>query len=216
MFCFTQACAIRPEPTISGKIGSIIPESFRALTRWPKSPRTLGTRLGCGRRLEQRSLFTYSSAQRTQKEKQPPLAGSIWLGNITHSVTISVHGRHIFSLWYFTYLSFSSGVYAYTEASEPQQRNDRARLISAMIQPGKVCLEFWYHMYGSSMGWLRVLSKSPHRRERRLWYKYGNQLNEWHRETLSIFSYVKYQVRFYCVLCIRGIEYGDREGGDKP
>lgn len=91
-------------------------------------------------------------------------------------------------------LGTSKGVYAYTEASEPQQRNDRARLISAMIQPGKVCLEFWYHMYGTNMGWLRVLSKSPHRRERRLWYKYGNQLNEWHRETLSIFSYVKYQI----------------------
>ena len=26
-------------------IKSIIPESLRALTRWPKSPRTLGTRL---------------------------------------------------------------------------------------------------------------------------------------------------------------------------
>ena len=37
---------IRPEPTFSGKMESIIPESLRALTRWPRSPRTLGTRLG--------------------------------------------------------------------------------------------------------------------------------------------------------------------------
>ena len=36
---------MRPEPTFSGKMESIIPESLRALTRWPKSPRTLGTRL---------------------------------------------------------------------------------------------------------------------------------------------------------------------------
>ena len=36
---------IRPEPTFSGKMESIIPESLRGLTRWTKSPRTLGTRV---------------------------------------------------------------------------------------------------------------------------------------------------------------------------
>ena len=88
-----------------------------------------------------------------------------------------------------------SGVYAYIEASNPRQRNDRARLISPMVRAKKVCINFWYHMYGANMGWLRVMYRTPRGRERRLWHKSGNRLNEWHNERLAIFSYLPYQVK---------------------
>lgn len=84
-------------------------------------------------------------------------------------------------------------MYAYIEASEPQQRNDRARLISPVLKARRACIDFWYHMYGAHTGWLRVMLKRTI--EQRLWYKLGNQKNEWHNARLYIFSYVPYQVR---------------------
>lgn len=91
-------------------------------------------------------------------------------------------------------LGTSRGVYAYIEASEPRQRNDRARLISPVVRTRRVCIDFWYHMYGANMGWLRVMYRSPKGRERRLWYKSGNRQNEWHNERLTISSYLPYQI----------------------
>lgn len=91
-------------------------------------------------------------------------------------------------------LGTSRGVYAYIEASEPQQRNDRARLISPVLKARRACIDFWYHMYGAHTGWLRVMSKRT--TEQRLWYKLGNQKNEWHNARLYIFSYVPYQIIF--------------------
>lgn len=93
------------------------------------------------------------------------------------------------------YFYLSSGVYVYIEASNPQQRNDRARLISPVVRTRKVCIDFWYHMYGANMGWLRVMYKSLNSKaERRLWHKSGNRQNEWHNERLAILSYLPYQV----------------------
>ncbi|KAK2572947.1 A disintegrin and metalloproteinase with thrombospondin motifs 2, partial [Acropora cervicornis] len=91
-------------------------------------------------------------------------------------------------------LGTSRGVYAYIEASEPQQRNDRARLISPVLKARRACIDFWYHMYGAHTGWLRVMLKRTI--EQRLWYKLGNQKNEWHNARLYIFSYVPYQIIF--------------------
>lgn len=92
--------------------------------------------------------------------------------------------------------SFFPGVYAYIEASDPQKRNDRARLISPVVRAKRVCVDFWYHMYGTNMGWLLVIYRDPaSKRERRLWYKSRNQHNEWHNERLAISSYLPYQVK---------------------
>ena len=88
------------------------------------------------------------------------------------------------------------GVYAYTEASDPRKRNERARLISPVVRANRVCVDFWYHMYGRNMGWLLVFYRNPvSKRERRLWYKSKNQNNEWHNERLAISSYFSYQVK---------------------
>ncbi|CAH3027830.1 unnamed protein product, partial [Porites evermanni] len=50
----------------------------------------------------------------------------------------------------------SAGYYVYAEASNPRQTGDRAHLVSPSLT-GDFCVQFYYHMYGSSMGTLRVL-----------------------------------------------------------
>ncbi|KAK7473655.1 hypothetical protein BaRGS_00035133, partial [Batillaria attramentaria] len=51
----------------------------------------------------------------------------------------------------------ASGKYVYIEVSAPRQPGDRALLTSAMFPAGSVsCLHFFYNMYGSTIGTLRV------------------------------------------------------------
>ena len=67
----------------------------------------------------------------------------------------------------------------YAEGSSPARTNDIARLISAeMPASEKRCMSFWYHMYGSSMGSLRVF-KTENGVETLLWEKSGDQGNQW-------------------------------------
>ena len=49
--------------TISGKMASIISESLRMLTRWPKSSRTLGRRLNCTSKAQLLKIFVSFSLQ---------------------------------------------------------------------------------------------------------------------------------------------------------
>ena len=45
----------------------------------------------------------------------------------------------------------------YIETSSPRQEGDKARLNSPKMQfSGRMCLSFYYHMYGASMGALNV------------------------------------------------------------
>jgi len=47
----------------------------------------------------------------------------------------------------------------YIEASSPRQRGDNAKLELSVSGSGALaCLRFYYHMYGSSMGTLKVYS----------------------------------------------------------
>ena len=53
---------------------------------------------------------------------------------------------------------FFPGSYVYTESSYKSATNDTARLISdsLTLTDAGVCLRFWYNMYGSDIGSLRV------------------------------------------------------------
>ena len=47
----------------------------------------------------------------------------------------------------------------YIEASSPRQRGDNAKLELSVSGSGAVaCLKFYYHMYGATMGTLKVYS----------------------------------------------------------
>lgn len=55
--------------------------------------------------------------------------------------------------------SLFTGSYAFIETSTPRKRGDNAILLSPVMKesrPINQCLQFWYHMYGSSVGALQV------------------------------------------------------------
>ena len=56
-----------------------------------------------------------------------------------------------------------SGHYMYIETSAPRKQGDKARLLSEDFEPTSSrgrCVKFWYHMYGATIGTLRILVKT--------------------------------------------------------
>ena len=45
----------------------------------------------------------------------------------------------------------------YIEASFPRRINDNAKMSRTVSLSGKSCLRFYYHMFGSSMGTVKVM-----------------------------------------------------------
>ncbi|KAH9494979.1 hypothetical protein Btru_018315, partial [Bulinus truncatus] len=73
----------------------------------------------------------------------------------------------------------------YTEANNASP-GQKARLIAQHISiTSDMCLEFWYHMYGSGQGTLSVLTNVQNQ-GKTLWTKSGNQGNVWNRATFDI------------------------------
>ena len=71
-----------------------------------------------------------------------------------------------------------TGSYIYIEAS-PQLPGDRARLLSDWMGPNEVvCIQFWYHMYGSEIGNLSIYLKT-NQSETIVWTLSGNQGDQW-------------------------------------
>ena len=62
----------------------------------------------------------------------------------------------------FTSLLFYLGHYMYIETSSPRVKGETARLVSDRFKIAdghNWCLKFWYHMYGNSVGALKVKLK---------------------------------------------------------
>ena len=78
--------------------------------------------------------------------------------------------------------SFVAGYYFFTEASG-QMRGDVARLESPKIQNNgnATCMVFYYHLYGQSIGSLRVKVG-----DQVLWEISGNQGNSWYKATVPL------------------------------
>ncbi|CAH1795585.1 unnamed protein product, partial [Owenia fusiformis] len=84
-----------------------------------------------------------------------------------------------------------SGYYMYTESSEPVLEGQRARIMGPLMPSidalSNYCFEFFYHMYGSSVGTLRVvflgLTGKP---ETTIWEVTGNQGNVWYKAQIPI------------------------------
>ncbi|XP_061694563.1 MAM and LDL-receptor class A domain-containing protein 2 isoform X2 [Syngnathoides biaculeatus] len=75
------------------------------------------------------------------------------------------------------------GIYIYIEGSHPSAKGDVAQLKSALLPPAVqqgYCLVFWYHMFGATVGSLRVFLLTAESMEKTLvWQKSGNQGDEW-------------------------------------
>lgn len=70
------------------------------------------------------------------------------------------------------------GRYAYLEGSG-RNKGEKSHLRSMTVLPnGDACFTFWYHMYGSGIGALRVYLVMGNT-TRKLWENSGNQQNVW-------------------------------------
>ncbi|XP_019751859.1 MAM and LDL-receptor class A domain-containing protein 2 [Hippocampus comes] len=75
------------------------------------------------------------------------------------------------------------GKYMYMESSLPSAKREVAQLKSALLPPALqqgYCLMFWYHMFGATVGSLRVFLLTAESMEKTLvWQKSGNQGDRW-------------------------------------
>ncbi|XP_068709846.1 MAM and LDL-receptor class A domain-containing protein 1-like isoform X3 [Montipora foliosa] len=85
-----------------------------------------------------------------------------------------------------------NGYYMYIETSSPRKQGDYAELLSPAVRfGGQTCLQFFYHMYGATIGGLLVFVD-----KKNLFSKIGNQGNKWLDARINISKYGVYKVSF--------------------
>ncbi|XP_072014819.1 MAM and LDL-receptor class A domain-containing protein 2-like [Amphiura filiformis] len=75
----------------------------------------------------------------------------------------------------------STGVYMYIESSSPQKAGDKAWLVSPLqpaTSPSGACMEFWYHMFGNTIGELNLILRQDGV-DTVEWSHFINQGNQW-------------------------------------
>ena len=73
---------------------------------------------------------------------------------------------------------------------------DAAKLLSDWMEPNeKVCIQFWYHMYGSDIGHLSIYLKT-NLSETIVWTLSGNQGDQWKFGQTALISRDAYRVGF--------------------
>lgn len=77
------------------------------------------------------------------------------------------------------------GAYIFIEGSAPQRYGDRALLMGPRIC-GRMCLQFFYSMYGDRMGKLSVYKREGVRSDDLLWTMSGHQGPDWHEALVDI------------------------------
>lgn len=93
-----------------------------------------------------------------------------------------------------------AGHYMYIETSAPRKKGDKARLLSEDFSPTTIrgrCVKFWYHMFGSTIGTLRVLVKTGpgNQSETAIWELSGNFGDQWYSAQAPVTSGNMYQVK---------------------
>ncbi|XP_066300039.1 MAM and LDL-receptor class A domain-containing protein 2-like [Branchiostoma lanceolatum] len=80
-----------------------------------------------------------------------------------------------------------SGFYMYIEASG-QRLNDSAKLIGKSFTTSSigVCMKFWYQMYGSSVGQLKIWARTPGVPDTVIWRMQGNRGPQWNYAQVHI------------------------------
>nr|XP_020447005.1 MAM and LDL-receptor class A domain-containing protein 1-like isoform X2 [Monopterus albus] len=75
------------------------------------------------------------------------------------------------------------GKYIFIKSSPPSVKGNMAQLKSPLLPPAGekgYCLTFWYHMFGATVGSLRILLQTAdHFRKILVWQQSGNQGDEW-------------------------------------
>ncbi|XP_037401783.1 MAM and LDL-receptor class A domain-containing protein 1 isoform X2 [Pygocentrus nattereri] len=77
----------------------------------------------------------------------------------------------------------SQGYYVYVESSRPNTKGHVAQLKSPLLPSAGekgYCLKFWYHMFGATIGSLKLfLQNIDSRKTTLIWQRVGSQGNEW-------------------------------------
>jgi hypothetical protein len=100
------------------------------------------------------------------------------------------------------------GHYMFLEASNPQREGHQARLISPEVNVRRACLVFFYHMWGSECGSLKVkfLTKGGYMDEF-TWEREGNQGQRWIKAEVNVRIGLTYQVMEPAYLKVHDIKY---------
>ena len=97
---------------------------------------------------------------------------------------------------------YFAGSYVFIETSSPRKVGDKAYLISQPFDPTNstgICLKFWHHMKGASIGTLNVYIYTGNFSSMYLlWQRKGNKGNNWMLGQTPIRSTVTYQVKIMC------------------
>ena len=125
------------------------------------------------------------------------ISNLLWCSNITTTTKYCTQTKGTSgckSMQYKYMTSFTLGHYLYVETSSPARTGDKARLVSTeMAASEKTCMSFWYHMWGSYMGSLKVF-KVENGKTSLLWEKSSDQGNQWHEGKVNITSKTKFKV----------------------
>ena len=93
-------------------------------------------------------------------------------------------------------LLHTSGSYVYMETSWQKGSGQTAFLVSPPLPASRArCMQFYYHMYGDTMGSLNVYIQNPVTKVKsRVFTKSGDQGNTWHLGKVTIATTCKHQV----------------------
>lgn len=76
--------------------------------------------------------------------------------------------------------------------STSRKRGDVARLLSPQMPRTRAkCVQFWYHMYGSTVGSLALYKKTGSTVGARIWSRSGNQGDEWLAAQVNVWSPIR-------------------------
>ncbi|XP_070566390.1 MAM and LDL-receptor class A domain-containing protein 1-like [Ptychodera flava] len=93
----------------------------------------------------------------------------------------------------------ASGYYVFIETSAPRVIGEEADFVSVFLDAtpvGGVCLHFWYHMYGPTVGTLQVIVRPVSGSEVAVWTLSGDKGDQWLEGQVRIDSSDRYQVVF--------------------
>lgn len=97
----------------------------------------------------------------------------------------------------------TAGGYAYIDSSFPRRPGDKARLVStsfpAPSADAPMCMHFWFHMFGSGIGTLKLLMRHFRSLDapfREIWSLNGNAGNTWFIAQITISSLDDFQLLF--------------------
>ena len=91
----------------------------------------------------------------------------------------------------------------YIETSSPRRLGDNAKLSSPLLRfSGDMCLTFFYHMYGSTIGKLNVIINAG---TKMVFSASGNKGNNWSEARVTISLTGVYMVR--CIWCMVSCQF---------